>query len=77
MTKIKLALLLAPFALVACDTATPSRTMSAPTSAPMSMGAGGSPSAQPSVSGSNTMSGSNMGNSAPVGTGRQTGTSQR
>lgn len=72
MTKFRYALILAPLALAACDMSSPDRQPMATT-----MGAGGSPSAQPSVSGSNTLSGSNMGNSAPVGTGRQTGTSQR
>lgn len=72
MTKLKLALILAPLALAACDSPTAMRPAPGPT-----VGAGGSPSAQPSLSGTGSMSGSNMGNSAPVGTGRQEGSSQR
>jgi hypothetical protein len=74
MNKIMIGLLLAPFALVACESDMSSRT--APRATP-GVAAGGSPSAQPSLSGTGTMGGSNMGNSAPVGTGRQEGTAQR
>lgn len=73
MNKLKIALLLAPLALVACESDMSART----TPRPSGVGAGGSPSAQPSLSGTGSLGGSNMGNSAPVGTGRQEGTSQR
>ena len=73
MTKFKIALLIAPLALMACESDMSSRS----TPRASGGGAGGSPSAQPSLSGTQSMGGSNMGNSAPVGTGRQEGTSQR
>ena len=73
MTKLKIALLIAPLALVACESDMSSRTAPRPSG----VGAGGSPSAQPTMSGTGSMGGSNMGNSAPVGTGRQEGSAQR